>query len=47
MFFIYKKVPKENVDLLCRAATVLDLVCRIKKNYYPQTFVEQCKYKIY
>lgn len=46
-FFIYKKVPKENVDLLCRAAMVLDSVCRIKKNYYPQTFVEQCKYKIY
>ena len=38
-----KKVPKENK---CLSLIVLDAVIRVSKKYYPQTFLEVCKYVI-
>ena len=39
------KVPMKGFKYLCLSATVLDSVLKSSKNYYAQTFLEQCKYK--
>ena len=41
-----KKVPKGNALYKCLSLIVLDSVIRINKKYYPQTFLEECKYVI-
>ena len=41
-----KKVPKENVSYKCLSLIMLDSVIRVNKKYYPQTFLEECKYVI-
>ena len=42
-----KKAPKENALYNCLSLIMLDSVIRAnKKKYYPQTFLEQCKYVI-
>ena len=40
-----KEVPKENVSYNCLSLTMLDSVIRVNYKYYPQTFLEECKYK--
>ena len=40
------KLPKEGSQYSCMSKIVIDLVLRINKNYYPQTLLEECKYKI-
>ena len=40
-----KKMPKEKVPGKCLSITMLDSVVKVKKNYYPQTFLEECKYE--
>ena len=37
-------VPKENALCKCLSLIMLDSVIRIKKKYYPQTLLEECKY---
>ena len=37
-------VPRSNY--ICLPATVIDSHFKISKNYYLQTFLEKCKYKI-
>ena len=39
-----KTVPKENTSYKCLSLIMLDSVIRVNKNYYPQTFLEECKY---
>ena len=39
-----KKVPKENASYKCLLLIMLDSVIKAKKNYYPQTLLEECKY---
>ena len=41
-----KKVPKENASYKCLSLIMLDSVIKIKKKYYPQTLLEECKFKI-
>ena len=40
-----KKVLK-NASYKCLSLIVLDSVIRVNKKYYPQTFLEECKYVI-
>ena len=41
-----KDVPKENGSYDCLSLIILDSVIRVNKKYYPQTLLEECKYKI-
>ena len=38
-------MPKENVPCKCLSTIILDPVIKAKKKYYPQTLLEECKYK--
>ena len=41
-----KEVPNENISYDCLSLITLDSVIRVNKRYYPQTLLEECKYKI-
>ena len=41
-----KKIPKENASYKCLSLIMLDSFIRLSKKYYPQTFLEECKYEI-
>ena len=41
-----KKVPRENASYKCLSLIILDSVVKVKKKYYPQTLLEECKYEI-
>ena len=40
-----KKMPKEKVPCKSLSIIMLDSVVKAKKKYYPQTFLEECKYE--
>ena len=40
-----KKIPKENASYKCLLLIKLDSVIRKNKKYYPQTFLQECKYE--
>ena len=42
--FHYKKMPKEKAPCKCLSIIMLDSVIKANKKYYPQTFLEECKY---
>ena len=39
-----KKMPKEKPPCMCLSIIMLDSVIKANKKYYPQTFLEECKY---
>ena len=39
-----KKIPKEKSPCKCLSIIMLDSVIKANKKYYPQTFLEECKY---
>ena len=39
-----KKMPKENTPCKCLSTIMLDSVIKVNKKYYPETFLEECKY---
>ena len=39
-----KKLPKEKVPCKCLSIIMLDSVIESDEKYYPQTFLEECKY---
>ena len=41
-----KKIPKENASYKCFSIIILNSVIRVSKKYYPQKFLEGCKYEI-
>ena len=41
-----REVPKENCAYKCLSLISLDSVIQMDKKYYPQTFMEECKYKL-
>ena len=41
-----KEVPKENCSYKCLSLISLDSVIQTNKKYYPEKFLEQCKYKL-
>ena len=42
--FHNKKMPKEKSPCKCLSIIMLDSVIKANKKYYPQTFLEECKY---
>ena len=42
--FQNKKVPKRDSSYKCLSLIMLDSVVRVGKKYYPQVFLEECKY---
>ena len=42
--FHNKKIPKEKVRCKCLSIIMLDSVIESVEKYYPQTFLEECKY---
>ena len=42
--FHNKKVPKEKVPCKCLSIIMLDSIIESDEKYYPQTFLEECKY---
>ena len=40
----YNKTPKEGCEYICLTVIFVDLVYRKDKNYYPQVYLEECKY---
>ena len=38
-------MPKENKWYKCLSSLMLDSAAKLKKNYYPQTLLEECKYE--
>ena len=38
-------MPKEKAPCKCLLIIMLDSVIKAKKKYYPQTFLEECKYE--
>ena len=43
--FQSKKKPKEKASCKCLLIIMLDSVIKAKRKYYPQTFLEECKYE--
>ena len=43
--FQSKKKPKEKAPCKCLLIIMLDSVIKAKRKYYPQTFLEECKYE--
>ena len=39
-------MPKEKASYKSLSMIMLDSVVKVKKNYYPQTLLEECKYEI-
>ena len=44
--FQVKKVPNKNASQKCFSLIMLDPVVEVKKKYYPQTVLEECKYEL-
>ena len=44
--FYGNKVPKEGSQYICLSVVLIDSVFRTCKNYYPQVFLEKCKYVV-
>ena len=44
--FLGDEVPKENVHYACIACITIDSVMRLEKKNYPETYLEEYKYKI-
>ena len=42
--FLNNKIPKEGSQFICWSVILIDSVFRAGKNYYPQVFLEECKY---
>ena len=42
--FHNKKMPKEKAPRKCLSIIMIDSVVKANKKYYPQTFLEKCKY---
>ena len=44
--FLGNGVPKENMHYTCIAYVTIDSIMRMDKKYFPQVYLEECKYKI-
>ena len=44
--FVGTEIPKENMHYACNACITIDSVMKIEKKYYPQVYLEECKYKM-
>ena len=39
------KIPEEKIEYECIPCISLDSLLKIEKKYYPQVYLEQCKYE--
>ena len=44
--FHNNKMPKEGSQFICLSVILIDSIFRTGKNYYPQVFLEECKYVV-
>ena len=44
--FHNNKIPREGSQFICLSVTLINFVFRTGKNYYPQVFLEECKYVV-
>ena len=44
--FHNNKIPKEGSQFICLSVILIDSIFRTGRNYYPQGFLEECKYAI-
>ena len=42
--FYNNKIPKEDSQCICLSVILIDSLYRKNENYYPQVFLEECKY---
>ena len=40
------KIPEEKIEYVCIACISNDSVLKVDGKYYPQVYLEQCKYKV-
>ena len=38
-------IPQEQIEYICIPCITIDCILKIEKKYYPQVYLEQCKYK--
>ena len=44
--FLDNGIPKENMRYTCIACITIDSVMKMDEKYFPQVYLEECKYKI-
>ena len=44
--FDHNKIPTKGSQFICFSVILINSVFRIGKNYYPQMFLEECKYVV-
>ena len=44
--FLGNEIPKENMHYTCIACITIDSVMKMDKKYFPQVYLEECKYKV-
>ena len=44
--FHNNKIPKEGSPFICLLVILIDSAFKMGKNYYPQVFLEECKYVV-
>ena len=44
--FHNNKIPREGSQFICLSTILIDSFFRTSKNYYPQVFLEECKYVV-
>ena len=40
------ELPKERIEHVCFPCINIDSVLRVDRKYYPQVYLEHCKYKV-
>ena len=44
--FYESKIPKEGIHCVCFTITLIDSVFKLDKHYYPEIYLEECKYVV-
>ena len=44
--FHHKKIPREGSQFICLSVILINSVFKTGKNYYPQGYLEECKYVV-
>ena len=44
--FQHNKIPKDNEHFACLSVILYSIFVNLNKEYYPQIFLEECKYAI-
>ena len=46
ILFLNNSMPKKNMHYTCIACITIDSVMKMDKKYFPQVYLQECKYKI-